>query len=78
MSLEVYHPLQFSGRVCAGYIGTELQALKVKMALSCHADYRWICGTPIPLQKPEQQWLSSNPVTTFKEKKKKKKKKKPG
>ena len=25
------------------HIGTELQALKVKMALSCHADYRWIC-----------------------------------
>ena len=24
------------------HIGTELQALKVKMALSCHADYRWI------------------------------------
>ena len=25
------------------HIGTELQALKVKMALTCHADYRWIC-----------------------------------
>ena len=25
------------------HFGTELQALKVKMALSCHADYRWIC-----------------------------------
>ena len=26
-------------------IGTELQALKVKMALSCHADHWWICMT---------------------------------
>ena len=25
------------------HIETELQALKVKMALTCHADYRWIC-----------------------------------
>ena len=29
------------------HIGTELQALKVKMALSCHADYRWICVTSL-------------------------------
>ena len=29
------------------HIGTELQALKVKMALSCHADYRWICMTSL-------------------------------
>ena len=28
------------------HIGTELQAFKVKMALSCHADYWWICVTP--------------------------------
>jgi len=27
--------------------GTELQALKVKMALSCHADYQWICVTSL-------------------------------
>ena len=25
------------------HTGTELQALKVRLALSCHADYRWIC-----------------------------------
>ena len=29
------------------HIGTALQALKVKMALSCHADYRWICVTSL-------------------------------
>lgn len=25
------------------HIGTELQALTPKLALSCHSDYRWIC-----------------------------------
>ena len=29
------------------HIGTELQALKVKMDLTCHADYRWICMTSL-------------------------------
>ena len=29
------------------HIGTELQTLKVKMALSCHADYWWICVTSL-------------------------------
>ena len=29
------------------HIGTESQALKVKLALPCHADYRWICVTPL-------------------------------
>ena len=29
------------------HIETEFQALKVKMALSCHADYWWICVTPL-------------------------------
>ena len=29
------------------HIGTELQTLKVKMALTCHADYRWICMTSL-------------------------------
>lgn len=24
------------------HIGTELQAFKVRLALSCHADYQWI------------------------------------
>ena len=28
------------------HIGTELQALKVNLPLSCHADYQWICVTP--------------------------------
>ena len=32
------------------HIGTELQALKVKLTLSCHADYRWICVTPLKVE----------------------------
>ena len=32
------------------HIGPELQALKVKLALSCHADYRWICVTPLKVK----------------------------
>ena len=38
------------------HIGTELQALKVKMALSCHADYRWICGTPLKVNETDFEW----------------------
>ena len=38
------------------HIGTELQALKVKMALSCHADYRWICVTPPKLNETDFDW----------------------
>ena len=33
------------------HIGTELQALKIKLALSCHADYRWICVTPLKVNE---------------------------
>ena len=38
------------------HIGTELQALKVKMALSCHADYRWICVTPLKVNETDFEW----------------------
>ena len=38
------------------HIGTELQALKVKMALSCHADYRWICVTSLKVNKTDYEW----------------------
>ena len=38
------------------HIGTELQALKVKMALSCHADYWWICVTPLKVNKTGYNW----------------------
>ena len=38
------------------HIGTELQALKVKMALSCHADYRWICVTPLKVKETDYDW----------------------
>ena len=38
------------------HIGTELQALKVKMALSCHADYRWICVTSLMVNKTDYEW----------------------
>ena len=35
------------------HIGTELQALKVKLALSGHADYRWICVTPLKVNETD-------------------------
>ena len=35
------------------HIGTELQALKVKMALSCHADYRWIYVTSLKVNETD-------------------------
>ena len=38
------------------HIGTELQALKVKLALSCHADYRWICVTPLKVNDTDYNW----------------------
>ena len=37
-------------------IGTELQALKVKLALSCHADYWWICVTPLKVNETDYNW----------------------
>ena len=36
--------------------GTELQALKVKMALTCHADYRWICVTSLKVNETDYEW----------------------
>ena len=38
------------------HIGTELQALKVKMALTCHADYRWICVTSLKVNETDYEW----------------------
>ena len=38
------------------HIGTELQALKVKLALSCHADYQWICVTPLKVNETDYNW----------------------
>ena len=38
------------------HIGTDLQALKVKMALSCHADYRWICVTSLKVNGTDYEW----------------------
>ena len=38
------------------HIGTELQALKIKLALSCHADYRWICVTPLKVNDTDYNW----------------------
>ena len=37
------------------HIGTELQALKVKMALSCHADYWWICVTSLNVNETDYE-----------------------
>ena len=36
--------------------GTELQALKVKLTLSCHADYWWICVTPLEANDTDYNW----------------------
>ena len=38
------------------HIGTDLQALKVKIALSCHADYRWICVTYLKVNETDYKW----------------------
>ena len=38
------------------HIGTELQALKVKMVLSCHTDYRWICVTSLKVNETDYEW----------------------
>ena len=38
------------------HIGTELQALKVKLALSCHVDYRWIGVTPLKVNETDHNW----------------------
>ena len=38
------------------HIGTELQALKVKMALSCHTDYRGICVTSLKVNETDYEW----------------------
>ena len=38
------------------HIGTDLQALKVKMALSCHADDRWICVTSLKVNETDYEW----------------------
>ena len=36
--------------------GTELQALKVKLSMSCHTDYWWICVTPLKVNKTGYNW----------------------
>ena len=38
------------------HIGTELQALTVKMALTCHTDYRWICVTSLKVNETDYEW----------------------
>ena len=37
------------------HIGTELHALKAKMALTCHADYRWICVTSLKVNETDYE-----------------------
>ena len=38
------------------HIGTELRSLKVKMAFSCHPDYRWICVMPLKVKETYYDW----------------------
>ena len=42
------------------HTGTELQALKVKMVLSCHADYQWICVTSLKVNETDYEWEKLN------------------
>ena len=35
------------------HIGTQLQALTVILSLSCHAEYWWICVTPLKINKTD-------------------------
>ena len=38
------------------HTGAELQALKVKMALICQADYKWICMTSLKVNETDYKW----------------------
>ena len=38
------------------HIGTELQALKVKLVLFCHANYQWICVMPLKVNETDYNW----------------------
>ena len=38
------------------HIGTELQSLKLKMALSCYADYQWICVMSLKVNEADFEW----------------------
>ena len=38
------------------HIGTKLQALKIKLTLSCPADYRWIYVTPLKVNETDCNW----------------------
>ena len=38
------------------HIETKFQALKVKMALTCQADYRWICVTSLKVNETDYKW----------------------
>ena len=44
------------------HIGTELQALKVNLPLSCHADYQWICVTT---RKKTRQIITGRKLETI-------------
>ena len=48
------------------HTGTELQALKAKMALSCHAHYRWICVTSLKVNETDYEWEKiKNHISVF-------------
>ena len=36
--------------------GNELQSLKVRLSLSCHANYKWICVTPLEVNQSQFEW----------------------
>ncbi|XP_043328041.1 endogenous retrovirus group K member 7 Env polyprotein-like [Cervus canadensis] len=38
------------------HIGTELQALRVRLSPKCHAEYRWICVTPLKVNYSSYSW----------------------
>lgn len=35
------------------YIGTQIQNIKTRLTTACHANYKWICVTPLPYNGSE-------------------------
>ena len=38
------------------YIGTQVQNIKTRLTTSCHANFKWICVTPLPYNGSEMSW----------------------
>ncbi|XP_037067003.1 uncharacterized protein LOC119089130 [Peromyscus leucopus] len=38
------------------YMGNQIQNIKTRLTASCHADYKWICVTPLPFNGSDRSW----------------------